>query len=126
MATTAGSRCAGHGGQLGHVAAGARADLVLLRRDTPTFWPLNDPIRQLVFGATSRDVRTVIVDGRVVVEDGEVVGVDMARLLDDAAGHAAAERDVVGAKTGELESAVRRMFDAAEATPHPVSAYVGR
>ncbi|MEA2424383.1 MAG: 5-methylthioadenosine/S-adenosylhomocysteine deaminase [Thermoleophilaceae bacterium] len=126
MATTAGSRCAGHGGQLGRVAAGARADLVLLRRDTPTFWPLNDPIRQLVFGATSRDVRTVIVDGRVVVEDGEVVGVDMAALLDDAARHAAAERDLVGAETGELESAVRRMFDAAEAAPHPVSAYVGR
>ncbi|MFL5839564.1 MAG: amidohydrolase family protein [Thermoleophilaceae bacterium] len=126
MATRAGSRCAGHGDLLGRVEAGARADLMLLRRDTPTFWPLHDPVRQLVFGATSRDVRTVIVDGRVVVDDGEVVGVDMPRLLGDAAHHAAAELEVTGAATGDLEAAVRRMFDAAEAAPHPVSAYVGR
>jgi cytosine/adenosine deaminase-related metal-dependent hydrolase len=126
MATRAGSRCAGHGDLLGRVEPGARADLVLLRRDTPTFWPLHDPVRQLVFGATSRDVRTVIVDGRVAVDDGEVVGVDMPRLLGDAARHAAAELELAGAATGELEAAVRRMFDAAEAAPHPVSAYVGR
>jgi cytosine/adenosine deaminase-related metal-dependent hydrolase len=126
MATQAGSRCAGHGNTLGRVESGARADLVLLRRDTPTFAPLHDPVRQLVFGATSRDVRTVIVDGRVVVDDGELVGVDMPRLLEDAARHAAAELDVAETATGDLERAVRRMFDVAEAAPHHVSSYVGR
>ncbi len=124
MATRAGSRCAGHGDALGRVEPGARADLVLLRRDTPTFAPLHDPLRQLVLGATARDVRTVIVDGRVVVDDGEVVGVDMARLLDDAGRHAAEERSATAPGIDDLVRAVRRMFDAAEAAPHHVDAYV--
>lgn len=124
MATRAGSRCVGHGDALGRVEPGARADLVLLRRDTPTFAPLHDPVRQVVFGATSRDVRTVLVDGRVVVDAGEVVGVDMPRLLEDASHHAAAELAVTGTATGDLERAVRRMFDGAEAEPHHVNAYV--
>lgn len=125
MATHAGSRCAGRGDALGRVEPGARADLVLLRCDTPTFTPRHDIVRQLVFGATARDVRTVLVDGRVVVEDGEVIGVDVPRLLEDAARHAAAELAATGATTGELERVVRRMFDRAERAPHHVNAYVG-
>jgi hypothetical protein len=50
----------------------------------------------------------------------------MPRLLEDAARHAAAELDVAETATGDLERAVRRMFDVAEAAPHHVSSYVGR
>jgi cytosine/adenosine deaminase-related metal-dependent hydrolase len=125
MATRNGSHCAGHGDTLGRIEPGARADLMLLRRDSPTFVPLHDPVRQLVFGATSRDVRTVIVDGRVVVEDGEVVGVDMDALLERATRHAAEELGVAAAGADDLERVVRRMFDGAEAAPHHVNSYVG-
>jgi len=38
--------------------------------------PLRDPIRNLVYGATDQNVNRVIIDGRTVVEDGEVLGMD--------------------------------------------------
>jgi cytosine/adenosine deaminase-related metal-dependent hydrolase len=125
MATRAGSRCAGHGDSLGRVEPGARADLVLVAADTGVFTPRHDPVRQLVFGATSRDVRAVLVDGRVVVRDGDVVGVDIPALLADAERHAADELAAAAGSADRLEGAVRRMFDAAEAAPHHVSSYVG-
>lgn len=124
MATVAGSRCAGHGDALGRLAPGARADIVLFSRRAPAFTPLHDPVRQLVFGATSRDIRTVIVNGRIVVDDGRVLGVDLERLLDESVLHAAAETAAGGANQ-DIEEAVRRMFDRAEAAPHHVDSYVG-
>jgi cytosine/adenosine deaminase-related metal-dependent hydrolase len=81
MATAAGSACTGHGEALGRIERGARADLMLLRRHSPVFTPLHDPVRQLVYGAASREVRDVVVDGRVVVRDGRVLAVDMDELL---------------------------------------------
>lgn len=125
MATSAGSRCAGHGNALGRIEPGARADMVLLRQDALTFTPLHDPLRQLVFGATSRDVHSVIVDGRVVVDGGEVVGVDIPRLLADASRYAADDILSMDTNTERLEGAVRRMFDRAEAAEHHVNAYIG-
>jgi guanine deaminase len=124
MATHAGSRCAGHGDGLGRVAVGAKADLVLFSRRAPVLTPLHDPVRQIVFGATSRDIRTVIVDGRIVVENGRVAGVNLDQLLDDAVRHADAELSSQAAAQ-EIEAAVRRLFDRAEATPHHVNSYVG-
>jgi cytosine/adenosine deaminase-related metal-dependent hydrolase len=126
MATREGSHCAGHGDALGRIEPGARGDLMLLRRDSTTFTPLHDPVRQIVFGATSRDVRTVIVDGRVVVEEGEVAGVEEGALLERAARHAAEELAATDVAADEkLEGVVRRMFDRAEAADHHVDSYAG-
>jgi len=126
MATREASHCAGHGESLGRVEVGARADLVLLRRDTPTFTPLHDPVRQLVFGATARDVRTVLVDGRIVVDGGEVVGVDMAALLSDCSRFAAEELDLAAdaeASTA-VEAVVRAVHERAERAPLDVHSYI--
>jgi 5-methylthioadenosine/S-adenosylhomocysteine deaminase len=125
MATVAGSRCAGHGDALGRIEPGARADLLLLRRDALAFTPLHDPLRQLVFGATSRDIDTVVVDGRVVARGGEVLGVDVARVRRDAERYAAEERALAVGEVEALERVVRDVFDRAEAAPHHVNAYVG-
>ena len=46
--------------------------------------PYRDPIRALVQCGTADDVEQVLVDGRLVVESGRVVGVDERRLLADA------------------------------------------
>lgn len=77
MATAGGSSVAGHGERLGRLEPGAKGDLVLLRAGSLALEPVNDPIRQLVYGAPSRDVDTVIVDGRVVVRSGRLVSVDV-------------------------------------------------
>lgn len=55
----------------GRMEVGARADLIAVRLDEPRLAGLaDDPVAAVVFAATAADVTDVIVDGRVVVEDG--------------------------------------------------------
>jgi len=68
---------------LGRIAPGAKADLVLIRLDTFNMCPVTDPIRTLVQVATNSDVDRVIVDGKTVVEDGKVKGFDEEEILDE-------------------------------------------
>jgi 5-methylthioadenosine/S-adenosylhomocysteine deaminase len=79
MATRNGARALGLDG--GALAAGKLADLVLLRRDTAAFTPLNDVAGQLVFCENGSDVDTVIVNGEIVVEDGRLTKVDEKQVL---------------------------------------------
>ena len=66
----------------GRIAPGQRADLVAVRRDTPrTAGCAPD---QLVLAAGAADVHTVVVDGRVVVAEGQHVLGDVGRLLAEA------------------------------------------
>jgi formiminoglutamate deiminase len=70
----------------GVLAPGARADLVTVALDTARtagFDPA-DPVPAVVFGAGAGDVRSVIVDGRLVVRDGVHSNVDVPRALADA------------------------------------------
>jgi 5-methylthioadenosine/S-adenosylhomocysteine deaminase len=80
MATISGGkamRCAG----LGTISPGAPADLVLHDLRAPSWTPLNDPMTQLVFGASGATVDTVIIDGKVIVEDRRIVAFDMQPIL---------------------------------------------
>ncbi|MEQ8370343.1 MAG: amidohydrolase family protein [Alphaproteobacteria bacterium] len=61
---------------LGRIAVGARADLVLVDLTHPLMQPRRDPLRTLVFSALERPIRHVYVDGRQVVRDGEVTAFD--------------------------------------------------
>jgi cytosine/adenosine deaminase-related metal-dependent hydrolase len=60
---------------------GAKADIAIINLQNLRIGPFRDPIRALVNCASSSDVETVIVDGQVVVEEGQVKGVDEAELL---------------------------------------------
>lgn len=84
MATVEGGRALRLSGQLGAVRPGALADLTMLDLTTPAFTPLNDPFQHLVYAETGSSVRTVLVNGRVVVEDGRLLTVDEAALLAEA------------------------------------------
>ena len=84
MATLGGARAAGFEGHIGRIAPGYAADLVLLDLHATYFHPLNDPIAQLVYCEVGSSVRTVLVAGRVIVEEGRVTTVDEAALLAEA------------------------------------------
>ncbi len=75
---------------LGRLAPGAKADIVLIDLRKIRIGPYRDPIKALVQCGTTDDVVGVIVDGRTLIEDGRVLGVDEARLLAD--GQREAER----------------------------------
>ena len=83
MATTGGARAMLEE-DLGLIAPGQKADLVLHHLDAGWLTPLNDPVQQLVFGERGGSVRTVIVDGRLVVENGRILGLDEAALVREA------------------------------------------
>ncbi|AMN41120.1 amidohydrolase family protein [Rhodoplanes sp. Z2-YC6860] len=82
MATVSGGKVLRRPG-LGTLAVGAPADLVLHDLTAPSWVPLNDPLAQIVFGASGATVDTVIVDGRVVVENGKITAFDMQPVLDE-------------------------------------------
>jgi cytosine/adenosine deaminase-related metal-dependent hydrolase len=79
--TAAGHRALGWA-DAGRLEVGARADLVAVALDTPRTAGC-DPA-QLVMSAGAADVRTVVVDGRVVVRDGQHALDDVGRLLQEA------------------------------------------
>jgi cytosine/adenosine deaminase-related metal-dependent hydrolase len=90
---------------LGRLAPGARADIVLVDLARPHLAPAaaHDPVKALVYCARGTDVDTVIVDGRVRVRDGQLCQVDMAAL------HAGARRfnDRLRASVAQLTYAGR-------------------
>ena len=85
MATLGGARALGLERAIGSIEPGKKADLVLLDADAPAFVPLNDPVMQLVYGETGSAVRTVLVNGEVVVDDGRTTRLDVGALVSEAA-----------------------------------------
>jgi cytosine/adenosine deaminase-related metal-dependent hydrolase len=79
MATRNGARAFGL--DAGVIAPGKLADIVLLRRDTPAYRPLNDVVNQIVFCENGSNVDTVLVNGEVVVEGGRLTQVDEMEVL---------------------------------------------
>jgi 5-methylthioadenosine/S-adenosylhomocysteine deaminase len=79
-AADAGARAAGFAGQLGRLAPGYRADLLLLRSGDLFFPPGRFdgvPVLDVLLDrASARDLDTVLVDGRVIVSGGRMVTVD--------------------------------------------------
>src|SRR6266508_5178560 len=68
-ATIGGANALGRS-DLGRLAAGAKADVVIINLRTTRYGPVRDPINALVEYGSGADVETVIVDGEVVVENG--------------------------------------------------------
>ncbi len=82
-ATRGGARALGRD-DLGHLTAGAKADVVLIKNDdSPVSFPLLNPYGHVAFQAQRGDVHTVVVDGRVVKRDHRLVGADLASVRTD-------------------------------------------
>ena len=70
-ATLGGAQALGRD-DLGRIAVGAKADLVLWEGESLWMAPLRDPVKNIVYSAQAADVLTVIVNGRVVLRDGAI------------------------------------------------------
>ena len=80
MATLNGAKAIGREGELGEIREGALADLVLLRLNEPQFIPANNLVSGLVYSAKGSEVDTVLVDGRVLLQDGKLTTIDENRV----------------------------------------------
>ncbi|WP_367353272.1 amidohydrolase family protein [Achromobacter animicus] len=90
---------------LGRIAVGARADLVMVDMTHHLMRPSRDPVRSLVYAAADRAVHTVYIDGKRVVHEGQVHSLDYrkaAEQVDEAQRRAEAlvpSRDLVAGRS---------------------------
>jgi guanine deaminase len=83
--------------RIGRIAPGYKADLVLIDLDHPNWLPLNDPVNQLVHCEDGTAVHSVMIGGRMVVENHRILTVDLERLRD----RAGAARDRLAAANAD-------------------------
>ncbi len=83
MATTS-DVVLGHPGELGRLAPGHLADIVIIDRSGSHHLASNHPVPAVALHARSGDVGTVIVNGRIVVDGGTLVTADERQLIAEA------------------------------------------
>ena len=93
MATIGGARALGVDHLVGSIEVGKRADIVVLDASSPSLTPVYDPVSAAAYAAGRGDVRHVLVDGRLVVEDRLLTTID----VDAAIGGVAALRPSIEA-----------------------------
>jgi 5-methylthioadenosine/S-adenosylhomocysteine deaminase len=72
MATVEGARALGLGNIIGSLEVGKKADLILVNMEKPHLTPTHDVYANLVYSARGSDVDTVIVDGKILMENRKV------------------------------------------------------
>lgn len=80
IATRDSARVYGLPDDLGHLAPGFLADVVLVDLSGPHNQPIHDPAANLVYSVRASDVRTVICDGEVLMRDRELLTLDKAEI----------------------------------------------
>ena len=90
MATSGGAGAIGLGETIGSLVPGKRADLIQVAFDDVHHVPTYDVVSHLVYVSDEQDVAATIVDGRVLMQDGEFRTLDTARIRDEASALAAA------------------------------------
>ena len=84
MATINGARVLNQDKEIGSIEEGKKADIILVDMNKPHLLPVNRYVPKLVFSANGADVRTTIIDGKVVMEDYVVKTMDEEKVIKDA------------------------------------------
>lgn len=71
LATIGGARVLGAENKIGSLEVGKRADIVIVKRDYPGVFTVENPYSALVYSCTGRDVRDVWIDGKSIVQNGQ-------------------------------------------------------
>ena len=90
MATINGAKALGLENEIGSLEPGKKADITIIKLDAPHTAPVHDPLGAIVYCANAQDVDTVIVDGRILMENRVVKIFDEEKVKEEA--YKAAER----------------------------------
>jgi 5-methylthioadenosine/S-adenosylhomocysteine deaminase len=89
IATIGGARALGLDSEIGSIELGKKADLAVIDLNRLHTTPSSDPMSAVVYSAEAADVRAVLVDGRVLMENRELLTLDEETVIDDANSEAA-------------------------------------
>jgi len=83
LATIGGARALGLSAEIGSLEKGKRADITIVDASLVPQAPLgcDDPYSTVVYASSSREVRDVIIDGRVVMRDRQLITIDPVEVL---------------------------------------------
>jgi len=100
MATAAGAQALGLNDVCGTLEVGKRGDLIIVDVEAVHIQPINDIFSQMVHCAKSSDVRTVVVDGNILLHDGELLSLEVPKILHNAR---QTQRDIMNRFTSALQ-----------------------
>lgn len=93
MATIDAARALGLGDEIGSLEKGKKADVILIDLDRPHLVPLFNPYSHMVYAVGREDVSSAIIDGRVVLRDRQLTGIDIQEVISRVR---SLERDISG------------------------------
>jgi 8-oxoguanine deaminase len=96
-ATLGGARALGRD-DLGRLAPGAKADITVVDLGALHTGPIDDPIRTMLYNTSGASVRTVIVNGRTIMADRQIPGVDADAMRERAQRYFATYKDAYTAR----------------------------
>jgi 5-methylthioadenosine/S-adenosylhomocysteine deaminase len=82
MATLGGARVLGMEKEIGSLEVGKKADVIILDLNKPHLQPVYNIVSHLVYSATGADVRDVIIDGKVIMENRRLLTLDEGQILE--------------------------------------------
>ncbi|MBN1613836.1 MAG: amidohydrolase [Deltaproteobacteria bacterium] len=83
MATRDGARALGMDDTVGRLKTGAKADLLVIDLDKPHLTPLYNLRSHLVYAVNGSDVKTVLIDGRIVMRDRKLLTIDEGAVMEN-------------------------------------------
>ncbi|MEE9594556.1 MAG: amidohydrolase, partial [Candidatus Hydrothermarchaeales archaeon] len=81
FATINGAKALGLENEIGSLEVGKKADMILVDLDAPNLTPLTNPVSHLVYAARGCDVSTVLVDGKIIMEDRQLRTLEPGEVL---------------------------------------------
>lgn len=84
MATINGARALLWDDEIGSIEPGKKADIIIFDTNRPEWRPLNNPLINLVYSASGDSVDTVIIDGKIVMENRAIKTVNEKEILNKA------------------------------------------
>ena len=89
LVTVEAAKVLGIDGRVGSLEAGKAADIIMIDLDQPHLVPFEDPANMIAYYVRGNDVCTTIVNGKILMENRQVLSVDEQAVLEDARKHIA-------------------------------------
>lgn len=83
LATEHGANAVGLGNIAGQIAEGFKADITIFDMNKLHWYPRHDRLSLLTYSAAASDVDTVIINGRIVLENKQLITIDEERLIEE-------------------------------------------